>query len=65
MIALLVNKKSGTAHVRRDGEALNGVPEGALRVAQIESGSYPPFKLCRYCFPFLMPSDSPEHSPSS
>jgi hypothetical protein len=54
------------AHVRRDCETLAGVPAEALRIAEVEDGSFPPFKLCRKCVPvFLSSFDSDDDTPTS
>jgi hypothetical protein len=45
---VFVNKRSGTAHRKRDCEALHGVPDGALRRVLVESG-LPRFRYCTRC----------------
>lgn len=50
---LWVNRKSGTAHTRRSCKALNGVPDGALRLVELDyREDPPPIRWCSWCAGF-------------
>jgi hypothetical protein len=49
MISVFINRKSGTAHVERSCEGLDGVPDRALRLVTWDSREDPPLRWCRRC----------------
>lgn len=55
-VPLYVNKKSGVAHLNRDCDALELVPDGALRIAHVQCSALPPLRYCRCCIPSSLPT---------
>jgi hypothetical protein len=49
-VVVWVNRKSGTAHTYRDCDALDGVPDAALREVAVEDGGTKrPLRFCMRC----------------
>ena len=58
-VPLYVNRRSGMAHLNRDCQALELVPDGALRIAHVRTSALPPLRFCRYCIPSSLPDWEP------
>ena len=54
-VPVYVNRRSGMAHLDRHCRALELVPDGALRIAHVQTSSLPPLRFCRYCVPSSLP----------
>lgn len=54
---IYVNKRTGLGHLHRNCEAIEGVPDGALRVYHHRDHSLPPLRLCQRCFPPRFPAE--------
>jgi hypothetical protein len=54
---VLVNKRTGLGHLHRDCEAIENVPDGALRIYHHRDHALPPLRLCQRCFPPRFPAE--------
>jgi len=54
---IYVNKRTGLGHLHRDCEAIENVPDPALRIYHHRDHSLPPLRLCQRCFPPRFPAE--------